>query len=155
MSFQFRFAAILQLRRRQRDEAGAEVGKALEAIRRIDEQSEAIRAQRRALREDTSGERVGDVTVDALLAKGRYDLQLQADLHALSETRVQLVQELERRQQALVAAEVEAQRFQRLEEKERAAAYAEALRRQQAEADDASASRYTIQQQQQQQQQQS
>jgi flagellar FliJ protein len=150
MSFQFRFAAILQLRRRQRDEAGAEVGKALEAIRRIDEQSEAIRAQRRALREDTSGERVGDVTVDALLAKGRYDLQLQADLHALSETRVQLVQELERRQQALVAAEVEAQRFQRLEEKERAAAYAEALRRQQAEADDASASRYTIQQQQQQ-----
>jgi flagellar FliJ protein len=151
MSFQFRFAAILQLRRRQRDEAGAEVGKALEAIRRIDEQSEAIRAQRRALREDTSGERVGDVTVDALLAKGRYDLQLQADLHALSETRVQLVQELERRQQALVAAEVEAQRFQRLEEKERAAAYAEALRRQQAEADDASASRYTIQQQQQQQ----
>jgi flagellar FliJ protein len=152
MSFQFRFAAILQLRRRQRDEAGAEVGKALEAIRRIDEQSEAIRAQRRALREDTSGERVGDVTVDALLAKGRYDLQLQADLHALSETRVQLVQELERRQQALVAAEVEAQRFQRLEEKERAAAYAEALRRQQAEADDASASRYTIQQQQQQQQ---
>lgn len=150
MSFQFRFAAILQLRRRQRDEAGAEVGKAHEAIRRVDEQAAAIQAQRKALREETGEERLGDVTVDALLAKGRYDLQLQADLQALSQTRAQLEQELERRQAALLAAEVEARRFERLEEKERAAAHAEALRRQQAEADDASASRYTIQQQKQQ-----
>lgn len=149
MPFQFRFATILQLRRRQRDEAGAEVGKAHEAISRIDQQSEEIQAQRQALREENDQERMGDVTVEALLAKGRYDLQLQADLQALSDTRRQLEHELDRRQQALVATEVEVQRYERLEEKERVAAQTEALRRQQAEADDATAIRYTILQQQQ------
>jgi len=147
MSFQFRFAVILQLRRRERDEAGAAVGQANEAIGRIDDQSEAIRVQRQALREGASQNRVGDVSVDALLARGRYDLQLQAEIHALSDTRAKLVQELERRQLALVAAEAEVKRFERLEEKERTASYAEALRREQAEADDATATRYTIERQ--------
>ena len=146
MSFQFRFAVILQLRRQERDEAGAAVGQANEAIRRIDEQSETVRQQRQALREGTSDDRLGTVSVDSLLARGRYDLQLQADLQSLSDTRSELVQELDRRQAALSAAEAEAKRFERLEDKERTAANAEALRREQAVADDASASRYTIQQ---------
>jgi flagellar FliJ protein len=145
MTFQFRFAVILQLRRQERDEAGAAVGQANEAIRRVDEQTVAICDQRKALRDGTSHDRHGNVSVDALLARGRYDLQLQTDIQSLNDARLELVQELGRRQQTLIAAEAEAKRFERLEEKERTAAVAEGLRREQAEADDDSARRYTLQ----------
>jgi flagellar FliJ protein len=145
MTFQFRFAVILQLRRQERDEAGAAVGQANEAIRRVDEQTVAIRDQRKALRDETSHDRQGNVSVDALLARGRYDLQLQTEIQSLNDTSLELVQELGRRQQAFIAAEAEAKRFERLEEKERTAAAAEGLRREQAEADEDSARRYTLQ----------
>lgn len=145
MSFQFRFASILQLRRRERDEAGAAVGQANAAIGRIDEQCETIELERQSLREDAGGQRVGAVSVDALLARGRYDVQLLADIQSLAETRAELVRELERRQDALVASEAEVKRFERLEEKERAECHALQLRREQAEADDATSRRYTLQ----------
>lgn len=131
----------------ERDEAGAAVGQANEAIGRIDDQIESIHAQRQALRKGSSDNRVGDVSVDTLLADGRYDLQLEADIRALQQTRSELVQELERRQGTLMATELEVKRFERLEEKERAAFYAEASRREQAEADEATARRYTIERQ--------
>lgn len=147
MSFQYRFAVILQLRRRERDAAGAAVGQANEAIRRIDEQTETIERERRALREGKSHERVGSISVDALLAKGRYDLQLQAEMQSLNHTRSELIQELQRRQIALIAAETEVKRFERLEQKDRSEYHAQAVRREQAEADDATACRYTIKRQ--------
>ena len=144
MSFQFRFATILQLRRRERDEAGAAVGKANAAIGRIDEQCTAIQDERQSLRERASEHRVGSVSVDALLTRGRYEIQLEAEIQSLRETRAELVKELERRRGALVASEVEVKRFERLEENERAARRALELHREQAEADDATARRYTI-----------
>jgi flagellar FliJ protein len=147
MSFQYRFAVILQLRRRERDTAGAAVGQANEAIRRIDEQTEAIERQRQNLRQETGQERVGNISVDALLVRGRYDLQLQAEMQSLQHTRSELVQELQRRQIALIAAEAEVKRFERLEQKDRTAYHAQAFRREQAEADDATARRYTLKRQ--------
>ena len=145
--FQFRFASILQLRRLERDEAGAAVGQANEAIGRIDEQIESIRTKRQAIRKGSSDNRVGIVSVDTLLADGRYDLQLESDIHALQHARSELVQESERRQGTLIAAESEVKRFERLEEKERAAFHAEASRREQAAADEATARRYTMERQ--------
>jgi flagellar FliJ protein len=145
--FQFRFASILQLRRQQRDEAGAAVGQANEAIRRVDDQIKSIGSQRHALREGAGDNRIGSVSVDTLLADGRYDLQLEADMQALQKTRSELFQELERRQAVLIAAESEVKRFERLEGKERAAFNAEASRREQAAADEATARRYTIERQ--------
>jgi flagellar FliJ protein len=144
MSFQFRFASILQLRRQQRDEAGAAVGQVNEAIRRVDDQSDAIGREKQSVRDGAGKDRVGNVSVDGLLARGRYDLQLQAEIQALSETRSKLIQELERRQQVLVTAEAEVKRYERLEEKERKAYHAEVFKHEQAEADDATARRYTI-----------
>jgi len=147
MAFQFRFKSILQLRRRERDEAGAAVGQANAAIGRIDEQCKAIQLERQAILEGESRQRVGSVSVDALLARGRYDMQLQAEIQSLAETGAELIKELERRQGALVASEAEVKRFERLEVKERAACHALELRREQAEADDATARRYTIERQ--------
>ena len=147
MKFQFRFATILQLRRRERDEAGAAVGQAHEAIHRIDLQTDEIERERTTIRENSQQQRLGAVSVDGLLVQGRYDLQLQARLQTLRNTRGELVQELHRRQHALVAAEAEVKRFERLEEKDRRAFQTALLRRQQAESDDATSSRYIIERQ--------
>ncbi len=144
MSFEFRFATLLQLCRRRRDQVGGEVGQAIEAISRVDERMELLRNQRESLRTGSNENRIGNVSVDGLLARGRYDLQLQAELNSLEVTRKELVQELDRRQQVLVEAEAEVKKFERLEEKERTAFQVEQFRREQAEADDASGRRYTI-----------
>jgi len=147
MSFQFRFASILQLRRQQRDEVGASVGQAVAAIAQVDRQVAEVEQERLRLRQDDSRGRVGSVSVDSLLTSGRYDLQLQADISSLQQTRVQLVQELERRQTALSMAESEVKRFEKLEEKDRAEHRLQMLCKEQAEADDATARRFTLQRQ--------
>lgn len=144
MSFQFRFASILQLRLRERDTAGAAVGQADEAIRRVDEQITVIQQQRQSLRAESDVDRVGNLSVDSLLASGRYDLQLQGDIGALEQTRLELMQELQRRQHVLREAEAEVKRFERLKEKEQQQFQAEQLRREQFESDEATARRYTI-----------
>lgn len=144
MAFRYRFQSILSLRAQQRDEAGAAVGKALEAIHRIDEQMEAIANERELLRDHATRERTGNVSVDGLLTHGRYDLQLQAQIQSLTTTRAELQRELERRQQTLLDAEAEVKRFERLEERDRLEYRNEQSRREQAESDDAVASRYTL-----------
>src|SRR6056297_1423144 len=144
MSFQFRFASILDLRRRQRDQVGSELGKANEAIRRVDEQIEIIRQQRQTLRQQPTHERVGAVQVEGLLAVGRYDMQLQADIGQLNQTRAELVIERDRRQRLLLDAEAEVKRFERLEEIEREAARMQMLRREQADADERSSQAYVL-----------
>ena len=75
--------------------------------------------------------------------------RLKAEIQSLNETRAELMKELQRRQTALTDAEAEVKRFERLEEKERTAFHLLELRREQAEADDATARRYTIARQQQ------
>lgn len=145
MSFQFRFAALLELRRRERDEAGAAVGQADEAIRKIDAQRQTLQAEREMLRSEKSSGRRGTVEIDSLLVEGRYAMQLESQAQALQHTREQLVEELARRQQRLNETEAEVKRFERLEEKDREAHQAELRRREQNEADDATARRYAIQ----------
>lgn len=144
MNFKFRFETLLELRRRERDEAGAEVGQANEAIRRVDEQREALKQQRVDLRLSPSASRKGNVSVDRLLTAGRYDIQLEADAEALSDTRGKLIQELARRQEKLKQAEAELKRFEKLREHEKSSHQAELLRREQAEADDATNRRFAM-----------
>lgn len=144
MSFQFRFATLLRLHRQARDEARADVGKVNEAIGRIDVQTESLIVERSEILRQAGESRKGSISIDAVLSHGRYDLQLQADVKSLRETRAQLEQELERRQQALVTAETEVKRFQLLEDNELAAYRAERIKREQAEADEASSTRYIM-----------
>ena len=144
MSFQFRFAALLELRRRERDEAGAAVGQADEAIRKIDAQRQALEAERQVMRGGSAAPRRGRVAVDSLLLAGRYDMQLEAQSQSLQQTRDQLLAELARRQQRLIDSEAEVKRFERLEEKDREAHQAELRRREQQEADEATGRREAI-----------
>ncbi len=144
MAFQYRFATLLQLRRRERDEAGAAVAQVDEAIRRVESQVQEIQRQRVLLREGYHQRLAGRISVDGLLAQGRYDLQLESQLQDLHKTRDELVQELQRRQHALVTAEAEVKRFEKLEEKDRTAFRTEQLRQEQALSDDATCCRTII-----------
>ena len=92
----------------------------------------------------SSESRQGSISIDSILSHGRYDIQLQADVQSLHETRSKLELELERRQNALIAAEAEVKRFERLEEKEMSVFRADQLKREQAEADEASSVRYMM-----------
>lgn len=148
MNFQFRFAKLLQLRQRQRDDVGAEVGKAHAAIHRVDERIESIELERQRLRNESHQQRLGAVSIDGLLGEGRYDLQLQAQIQALNQTRGELQQELQRRRAALIAAEAEVKRFEKLKQKDFAAFQSMMNRRQQAEIDDVVSCRYIINRQQ-------
>jgi len=146
MSYKFRFDTLLKIHRRTRDEAGADVGKANEAIQKIDEQTESLLDQRNMMLQQAGRSRIGSISSDSILSQGRYDAQLQSDIHSLGETRDQLEQELQRRQQALIAAEAEVKRFERLEENEIATYRTTQQRREQAESDEAAATRYLMEQ---------
>ncbi len=144
MAFQFRFESLLDLRRRQRDQAGAAVGQAIEAIRKIDQQRSEITSERDQIRSETAAQLGGRLSVDRLLSHGRYELQLEAQAQSLLQTRDQLAAELAQRQQRLVEAEAEVKRFERLEQRERDAFETKRRRREQFEHDDAAAQRYAI-----------
>ncbi|TWU50902.1 flagellar biosynthesis chaperone [Rubripirellula tenax] len=144
MAFKFRFQSILDLRRRQRDEAGADVGKANQAIARIDDQARDVAANRSRLRNETGGTRVGEVNVEGLISLGRYELQLQSELAQLAATRTELVKELDRRQSLLVEAEAEVKRFEKLQGNERETHQAQMLAREQADADERTSQAYIL-----------
>jgi flagellar FliJ protein len=145
MAFQFRFETLMQVRRRQRDEAAVALGQAGEAIERIASQIADIATKRQSIREWSPGQRTGEIFVDDLLTQGRYDLQLEAEALALDQTLNELNEEEKRRRQVLVHAEAEVKRFERLLENDRAKYQALQRRREQFEADDATGRQYTIQ----------
>lgn len=147
MPAEFRFKALLDLRRQQRDEAGAALGQANEAIDKVNAQIDQIKTERVALRNTDDVKRQGDVSVDALLAHGRYDLQLQADVGALQSTIAELTAEMEKRRAILVEAEAELKRFEKLKENDEAEFRALQSKRDNAEADEVSTRRYTLQRQ--------
>ncbi len=137
MTFRFRFASLLELRERERDEAGAAVGQALEAIAKIDAQHDEIENERGRLRDDATRELAGPISVDRLLTHGRYEMQLAAQADSLRQTRQQLLAALAERRQRLVDAEAEVKRFERLEENDRDEYQRERRRREQRDNDEA------------------
>jgi flagellar FliJ protein len=147
LPFEFRFAALLELRRQERDEVGAAVGQANAAIDKVNEHVDEKQHERMLLRDGSNVSRQGDVSVDALLSLGRYDLQLQADIEALNLTLGELITELERRRGKLVDAEAELKRFQKLRDNAELEFRALETKREHAEADEVTTRRYTIQRQ--------
>lgn len=147
MPAEFRFKALLDLRRQQRDEAAASLGQASEAIAKVNAQIDEIKSERVNLRDQDDVNRHGDVSVDALLAHGRYDLQLQADIGALKSTVAELTVEMDRRRVKLVDAEAELKRFEKLKENEEAEFRALESKRENAETDEVSSRRYILQRQ--------
>ncbi len=144
MSNKFRFASLLQWRERQRDEAGGAVGQAVQAINRIDEQSRELQSQIAEARSLSGQMRVGDVSVNRLLADGRFAMQLELELRSLAETKTKLSEALVARQAMLAIAEAEVKRFEKLREIDREREAKEAQRREQLSIDEAVTNRYLL-----------
>ncbi|EMI21724.1 Flagellar export FliJ [Rhodopirellula maiorica SM1] len=144
MKYEFRFESILDLRQRERDEMGGLVGEANLAIAKIEQQIQEIEQERQTLRNEDAQSRLGDVAVDRLLTRGRFDLQLQAEINGLVQTRTKLEEELERRQQRLRDAETEVKKFQRMKEIDRNQFRQEMNRREQIEIDEMNNRRFAI-----------
>lgn len=143
--FVFRFESLLDLRRKDRDTAGGEVGKALEAIRRIDEQTRVLESQRADQRRDAAAALAEAFpSADRMLNQGRFDLQLQAQQVDLVQTRSKLEAELVRRRQVLVQCEAEVRRLERLREIHQETHTHESQRREQAEIDDHASARFML-----------
>jgi flagellar protein FliJ len=114
----FRFQSILDLRLRQRDEAGLEVGKVLEAIAKVESQIDDIHREVSSLQQSQFDFRMGAVSVEKLLVGGRYLLQLEQDRKTLQETLAKLGQEYERRRNRLADAQAELKKFEILQDRQ-------------------------------------
>ncbi len=144
MAFRFRFDSILDLRRRQSDEAGLAVGKANQAITKIEQQIQDIQRDRQAIRDRDATQRVGQISVQGLLSVGRYDTQLQADIRQLESTHAELVVERDRRQTVWMDAEAEVKRYEKLKANEREAERLRQIKLEQADADERSNQAYVL-----------
>lgn len=134
--FEFRFASIQRLHEQLRDEARRELAKAQQAVEMLDQRARELAGQRAELRERNVAQLQGAISVDALLDTGRYDAQLQAQQKQLSEQRVKILEEVERRRDRLVHAERECRKFEKLKELAWQRHQVEERRREQAELDE-------------------
>ena len=113
--FQFRLSSVQKLREATRDERRQTLAQAYEAERLLAEQRAALAAELVGLRKDAkSGSTPGQVNVDKLLDVHRYEMVLQAQTVAMQRQQGQLVEEIERRRQALFAADQEVRVLEKL-----------------------------------------
>lgn len=133
--FTFRLDSLLRLRSAQRDERRQELAQALraEAILRqqrhdLDGQIAQMRQQRATL--------AGLLDVDALLDTARHEFVLSSQRQALEDQTVQVLAEIERRRQALVAADQQVRVLEKLKETRHERHQAEELAREQSRLDE-------------------
>ena len=135
--FRFRFESLLHQYEQQRDAAGGEVAKANEAIAKVQSQIETLHSQRETSRKEASRvAAASDVKIDAMLQRGRYDVQLQAEIAQLQQTLAQLHTERDRRQTVLLQQQQEVKRMEQLRERHLEEHTTEVKRVEQKELDD-------------------
>lgn len=133
----FRFQSLLELRERERDEVGLEVGKVLEAIAQIETQIAEVDRQTDLHRHASGGDRTGTISVQGLLDHGRFTMQLIQDRQKLEAARKQLNDEYELRRQRLAVAQAEVKRFDILKDRQTQQERETAKRREQEISDEA------------------
>lgn len=140
--FRFRFQSLLQLRIAQRDETLAALAEAVGALQKIQQQRQSLAQQRQAVLVDPNIARLGQLRVDELLAQGRYERQLALEHARLAQLQSQIEAEIQRRQDAVRAAEIEVRRLEMLQQRDRDAWLAKDAKQQQAMMDELAARRH-------------
>jgi flagellar FliJ protein len=117
--FKFRLATLLRLREVTRDERRAELAEAYrvddvlrEHLGRVGEELSGLQAQSR----QAAGP--GTVDVDRLVEAQRYEVTLRAQQHRLNGQREATAREIQRRRQALVAADRDVRLLEKLRQKQ-------------------------------------
>lgn len=116
-NFRFRLATLLRLRESARDERRARLAEAYAAEQKLLARGDEIRGEQQELKQRHRGPGVGRVNVDQMLAFDRYSVLLKAELQALEHQHKLLSEEIEKRRQALVAADREVRLLEKFREK--------------------------------------
>ena len=120
MSFQFRFASILQLRMRERDVAASAVEEVMRAMTLLDSQLERTQAELHELDEQRKHSSTGKVAISSLLDLQRHQLILIGHTQHLKQQRSTLEQERTRREITLTKAQQAVKSFEKLQEQQQA-----------------------------------
>jgi len=115
--FKFRLATLLRLRETTRDERGAELAAAYRADQLLQRQLARLIADLEELK--AAARRAagpGRVNVEQLVEAQRYQRTLESRQSQVNEERAALAAEIERRRQALLAAEREVRTLEKLRE---------------------------------------
>lgn len=115
--FQFRLAVLLQLREAVRDERRNQLAEAFRMADSMDAQHAEIVENLRQVTQ-MRATTTGDVNVDRLLAASRYEAVLMLEQHNLERRQAALAEEIERRREALVAADRDVRTLEQLREKQ-------------------------------------
>lgn len=115
--FEFRLSPLLSLRETVRDEKRELLADALRVAEGIDAQlAEIAELMAHIKRRQAAG--VGRVDVDRLLDASRYETVLMVERMRLEQQRAAVAEEIERRRQALAAADVEVRVLEKLRDKQ-------------------------------------
>jgi flagellar export protein FliJ len=112
----FRLKSLLKLREAARDERRARLAEALAADEKLAERRNTLLSEIEASEKLQRGT-LGAIDVDRLLARHRYELTLKAEASSLDAQRAALEPEIEKRREALVAADRELRILEKLRDK--------------------------------------
>ena len=115
--FRFRLATLLRLREATRDERRSQLAEAYLAEQKLNERKAEVVAEAAELRRRYGqAATVGALDVDQLLDSHRYEMVLAAQLKFIADQYAKLAVEIEKRRQALVAADREVRVLEKLRE---------------------------------------
>jgi flagellar protein FliJ len=119
-AFRFRLASVLKLREATRDQRLAQLAEAHAASDKLRARRSAIEAELAQLNRLQHGRMAtGKVNIDVLLSSSRYDAIMRAEIATIAGHEATLAVEIERRQQAVMAADREVRMLEKLRDKQR------------------------------------
>ncbi|HEV3417798.1 MAG TPA: flagellar export protein FliJ [Pirellulales bacterium] len=119
-SFRFRLTTLLRLREAWRDERRAHLAEAQQAEQLIQERiAEIERALVELQRRSLAAARPGTINVDQLAESARYEMILKVDRESADQQRQAVAAEVQKRREALVAADREVRVLEKLRDTQR------------------------------------
>jgi flagellar FliJ protein len=140
--FQFRLETLLRLREAVRDERRSQLADAFRVLETLAEQDSKLTREMNELR-STVRSRTGAIDVDHLLNSQRYEMVLQLERQKLQQQQLTVNAEIEKRREALVAADQEVRSLEKLRESQSLRHRAEIEQREMKEMDEVAARTYT------------
>jgi flagellar export protein FliJ len=106
MSFHFRLAPLLRLRESARDQRRSALAEAYRALDILRQRQAAVRREMDELSSDyRRANAPGSLDVDRLIRRHRHELALRANVQELARQETLICEEIERRREALAAAD--------------------------------------------------
>jgi flagellar FliJ protein len=119
-AFRFRLSMLLRIQEAARDERRSQLAEAFRAEQALRERMGALQQEFDQLKNRyRQAGQSGQVDVDRLIDVQRYELVLSAEQQLLRQHQATLAQEIERRREALMAADREVRMLEKLREQQR------------------------------------